>query len=115
MAEALALQIHLNIDAETKALEAVRDDLSRRSQALSEEFPELTHLEITLHPDGDDIQATAHATGKSTEVAAHAQASEAAPAAEKLLHTLRQQLRRTHDKKIFAHRREARKANPRRG
>jgi ribosome-associated translation inhibitor RaiA len=53
-------------------------------------------------------------TGNHTEVAAHADAAELAPVADKLLVALERQLRKLHDKKIFAHRREAQRDKKRR-
>ena len=94
--------------------EEVRDDLETRCQGLADEFPELTHLEVTLSPDGAGHHAAGHATGKRTELVSHAEADEPRTAADRLLDTLRGQLRRTHDKRIFSRRRAAQKKHPRR-
>jgi ribosomal subunit interface protein len=94
--------------------EEVRDDLETRCQGLATEFPELTHVDVTLSTDGPGHHASGHVTGKSTEVASHAEADEPHTAADRLLDTLRAQLRRTHDKRIFQRRREAQKHHPRR-
>jgi len=94
--------------------ETVKDVLEKRCHGLSDEFPELTHLEVTLVPDGSRHAASGHATGKATEVATHAAGEEPRQAAEKVLDKLRAQLRRTHDKRIFAHRRQAHRSHPRR-
>ena len=90
--------------------EEMREALEQRCQHLADEFPELTHLEVTLTPDGVGHTASGHATGKSTEVATHAEGEEPRHAVDGLLHKMRQQLRRTHDKRIFARRREAQHA-----
>ena len=92
----------------------VRADVEDRCQALADEFPELTHVEVTLTPDGAGHAASGRVTGRSTELATHAAAPKAGHAADRLLDTLRQQLRRYHDKRIFARRREAQRRNPKR-
>lgn len=94
--------------------ETVRDATQRRCEALAEEFPETTRFEIALAPDGAGFTATAHVTGNHTEVAGHAQAMELGAAADKLMDTLQKQLRKVHDKKIFAQRRNAQKNAERR-
>ena len=92
----------------------VRDSVEDRCRALAEEFPELTHVEVTLTPDGTGHAASGRVTGKSTQLASHAAAVAPGHAADRLLDTLRQQLRRSHDKRIFARRRAAQKENPKR-
>jgi ribosome-associated translation inhibitor RaiA len=94
--------------------DGVRDQVEERCRALSEEFPELTHVEVTLAPDGVGHHASGRVTGRRTELAAHATATEPGHAADQLLDTLRHQVRRYHDKRIFAHRREAQRENPKR-
>jgi ribosome-associated translation inhibitor RaiA len=94
--------------------DGVRDAVEGRCRALAEEFPELTHVEVTLTPDGAGHSASGRVTGRSTELATHAAAVEPGHAADRLLDTLRQQLRRSHDKRIFARRRAAQRANPKR-
>jgi ribosome-associated translation inhibitor RaiA len=94
--------------------EGVRSSVEDRCRALAGEFPELTHVEVTLAPDGSGHSASGRVTGKSTVLASHALAPEPGHAADKLLDTLRHQLRRQHDKRIFAQRRVAQKVNPKR-
>jgi ribosomal subunit interface protein len=94
--------------------EALRETLEKRCQALTNEFPEVTRVELTLNPDGDDHSAHGHATGKDTEVATRATAAEVGVAADQVLDKLKQKLRRSHDKKIFARRRQAKQSHPRR-
>ncbi len=93
----------------------VREAVEARCAALADEFPEATHFEITLGQEGDDFVAHAHATGKGTEVASRAGAEELAPAADRALAALEKQLRRVHDKRIFAKRRDARRHPPKKG
>jgi ribosome-associated translation inhibitor RaiA len=94
--------------------ENVREDVEGRCRALAEEFPELTHVEVTLTPDGVGFASSGRVTGKSTEVASHTAGGEPGHAADRLLDTLRHQLRRSHDKRIFARRRAAQLQNPKR-
>ena len=94
--------------------EKLREALAERCQALTREFPEVTRLELTLAADGDGHSAHAHATGKDTEAATHATAEEVRAAADEVLDKLEAMLRRSHDKKIFSHRRVAKQSHPRR-
>jgi ribosome-associated translation inhibitor RaiA len=89
-------------------IETVRELVERRCAELAEEFPELTHVHVTLTPDGRGHHASLHATGRSTEIASHAQAREPGHAAHQVLDTVRHQLRRIHDKRRFSQRRRAR-------
>jgi ribosome-associated translation inhibitor RaiA len=111
MSEDVALAIHWTLEAD----ESLRDQVEQRCRTLAREFPEITHLDVTLSEEGAGYAASGHVTGKGTEVAGHATAPEPELAAEKLLDTLRLRLRRTHDKRIFTRRREAQKKNPKRG
>jgi ribosome-associated translation inhibitor RaiA len=95
-------------------IEAVRESVDERCRALAEEFPELTHVEVTITPDGGEHAASGRVTGRSTELATHAAAPEPGHAADRLLDTLRHQLRRSHDKRIFSRRRSAQRNNPKR-
>jgi ribosome-associated translation inhibitor RaiA len=94
--------------------EEVRRAVEKRGRHLAEEFAEIVRIEVTLAPDGVGFTAHGHVTGKNTDVATHASASEPLPAAEKLLAKVERQLRRVHDKRIFAQRREAQRNPPKR-
>jgi len=94
--------------------DGVRDLVEERCRALAQEFPELTHVEVTLAPDGSGHSASGRVTGKSTALATHAGAPEPGHAADRLLDTLRHQLRRSHDKRLFGRRRAAQRENPKR-
>ena len=87
--------------------ERVREAVQKRCEALAAEFHEVTRFEITLSADGVGLAAHGHVHGKGEDVGAQAQASELLPAAEELLDKLERQLRKHHDKRIFAQRREA--------
>ncbi len=92
-----------------------REGIEARCHALAQEFPETTHFEISFAQDGDGHAGHAHVTGKGTDVAAHATHEEVARAADQLLNAVEKQLRRVHDKRIFARRREGRRNSPKRG
>lgn len=92
----------------------VRSEVEARCQALAEEFPELTHVEVTLTPDGGGHAASGRVTGRATDLGCHASAPKAGHAADRLLDTMRNQLRRSHDKRVFARRRDAQKHHPKR-
>jgi ribosome-associated translation inhibitor RaiA len=94
--------------------EQLREELEKRCNALSDEFPEITRIDITLSEDGAAYAASGHVTGKGTEAAGHASGPEPEVAADQLFDTLRVRLRKIHDKRIFARRREAQRKSPRR-
>lgn len=93
--------------------EDVRERAEKRCRTLAEEFPEPTHIELTLAEDGVGYSAHAHATGRH-ELAASATAPELALAADRALEKLGKALRRAHDKRVFSRRREAMQGNPKR-
>jgi len=94
--------------------EAVREAVETRCQHLAAEFVEIVRIEVTLTPDGVGFTAHGHVTGSHIDVATHAKATKLLPAAERLLVKLERQLRRVHDKRIFAKRREAQRKSPKR-
>ncbi|MGH0034878.1 MAG: HPF/RaiA family ribosome-associated protein [Myxococcota bacterium] len=94
--------------------ESAREQLEKRCSGLSQEFPETNRFELNLSTGPNEIHAQAHVTGKDIDAAAHAFAPDPRLAGERALEKLERELRRIHDKRIFAHRREARKTNPKR-
>jgi ribosome-associated translation inhibitor RaiA len=92
--------------------ELVREAVEKRGRRMAEDFPEIIRIEVTLAEDGAGFTAHGHVTGGHTDVATHAAASELLPAAEKLFAKVARQLRRNHDKRIFAQRREAQRNPP---
>ena len=94
--------------------EAVREAIESRCHHLASEFEEIVRIEITLTADGVGFTAHGHVTGRQIDVATHAAATQMLPAAEKLLTKVERQLRRVHDKRIFARRREAQRRSPKR-
>jgi len=87
--------------------ETIRETLERGCRTLAVEFPETTRFEVTIAPDGVGHAASGRVAGRNTEIAAHATAIEPGHSADKLLDTLQKQLRKVHDKHIFARRRES--------
>jgi ribosomal subunit interface protein len=87
----------------------VRAHLQERCDHMATEFPETAHYELSLTPDASQIRADAHASGRGTHLAAHASHDDLRQAGDMALNKLERELRRHHDKKIFARRREAQK------
>ena len=94
--------------------EEVREQVATRLGALAAEFPEPTRIEVTLTPDGTGFSAHAHVTGRGTDLATAAKGAKLGLAADRLLDKLAQQLRRAHEKRVFAGRRGAKKDHPKR-
>jgi ribosomal subunit interface protein len=92
--------------------ERVRETIEKRCTQLAEEFPEVNRFDIKLAGDGSGYAVNGHVTGKGRDVGAQAEASQLAPAADRLLEKLERQLRKFHDKQIFAQRREAQRDPP---
>ena len=87
--------------------ERVRESIEKRCVRLAEEFREVSRFEITMAEDGSGYTVHGHVTGKGHDVGAQAEASELAPAADRLLDKVERQLRKVHDKRIYSQRREA--------
>ena len=92
--------------------EGLRSALEQSCEHLADTFHEITHIEITFTAESDDVAAHGHVTGKHRDLGAHAQASEARPAADRMLDKLERQLRTLHDKRIFSQRRDAQRDPP---
>jgi ribosome-associated translation inhibitor RaiA len=102
----------VELDREVDA--SIRSAIDRRCEHLAEEFREVAKFELTLEAEGAGFRVHAHATGKHTDVATHADAAEPGPAVDKALEGLAKQLRKQHDKRIFAQRRDAQRDPPKR-
>jgi len=89
----------------------VRQAIEERCAHFASEFQEVTRFEITLSPLGAEIEAHGHATGKHTNIATQAAGKNLRAAADQVLEKIEKQLRKSHDKRIFAQRREAQR-NP---
>ncbi len=92
--------------------EDLREAVEERCQRMAAEFSEVTRFEFTLSEDGGGFTAHGHVTGKNTDVATQAVGSELGQAADRLLDKVERQLRRAHDKRIFALRRDAQRDPP---
>jgi ribosomal subunit interface protein len=94
--------------------EPLRKSIEKQSEALGDEFHEVSKIEISLAPNGVGFTANGHVTGKGTDIATHVDASALAPAVDSVFDKIERQLRKIHDKRIFAQRREAQRAPPKR-
>jgi ribosomal subunit interface protein len=91
--------------------EKLRKSIEARCEHLASEFEEVKRFEITFAPLGTEVEAHGHATGKNTNVATQASGKNLRAAADQVLEKIERQLRKIHDKRIFAQRREAQR-NP---
>ncbi len=94
--------------------EPLRESIEKQSEALGDEFHEVSKIEISLAPNGAGFIANGHVTGKGTDIVTHAEASEPTPAVDSVFDKVERQLRKLHDKRIFAQRREAQRSPPKR-
>ncbi len=92
--------------------DALRAVIERDALHLADEFREVGRIEITFSEAAGSITAHGHVTGRKRDVGAQAEASEARPAADRVLDRLERQLRTLHDKRLFAQRRGARRDPP---
>lgn len=112
MSDRATVVVHFK-DVETDEL--VREAVQKRCDHLAEEFHELKRIEITIAGNGGvEVDVHGHATGKNTDVATHASAEEPRAASDAVLDKIERQLRKTHDKRIFAQRRDAQRDPPKR-
>jgi ribosome-associated translation inhibitor RaiA len=91
--------------------ERVRRSIEARCEHLASEFEEVKRFEITFMPLGAEVSAAGHATGKNTNIATQASGKNLRAAADQVIEKIERQLRKNHDKRIFAQRREAQR-NP---
>jgi ribosomal subunit interface protein len=89
----------------------VLQSIQARCERLASEFDEVSRFEITFTPLGTEVTANGHATGKNTNVATQASGKNLRAAADQVIEKIERQLRKLHDKRIFAQRREAQR-NP---
>ena len=89
--------------------EPLRESIEKQCQRLAAEFGEIPKIEISLIANGAGFETHAHVTGKGIDIATHATASELAPSADLAFNKTERQIRKIHDKRIFAQRREARR------
>jgi len=96
---------------EVPSSDKIREVIEARCEHLAAEFEEVTRFEISFSPLGAEIEAHGHATGKHTNVATRAAGKNLRAAGDQVLEKIERQLRKLHDKRIFAQRREAQR-NP---
>ena len=94
--------------------ELLRESIQKKSQHLGKEFSEVSNIEISLEPNGIGFIAHGHVTGKGTDIATQVEASKLVPAVDSVFNKIERQLRKLHDKRIFAQRRGAQRAPPKR-
>ncbi len=111
MADQLVVVVHFK-DLSTD--EELRDAIQARCEEFAREFHELARCEVNLEEAGAGFLAHGHVTGKNTDVATHATADTLRPAVDRVLDKIERQLRKQHDKRIFAQRREAQRDPPKR-
>ena len=94
--------------------EQLRENIESQCERLTQEFPEITKIEIGLTANGVGFEAHGHVTGKGIDIATAATASALPPATDLVFNKAERQLRKIHDKRIFTQRREARREAVRR-
>jgi ribosome-associated translation inhibitor RaiA len=115
MPDSPSVVVHFkDLEIEEPVLEQVRVSIEKRCEALAQEFAEIQRFELTIEADGAGVSVHGHATGKNTDVAGHALAPEPGPASDQALAKIERALRKHHDKRIYAQRREAQKVPPKR-
>jgi ribosomal subunit interface protein len=93
--------------------EQLRENIESQSERLTNEFPEITKIEISLTANGAGFEAHSHVTGKGIDIGSIAEASELPPATDLVFNKTERQLRKIHDKRIFTQRRGARRDSAR--
>ena len=87
--------------------ERLLESIERRCSALAAEFNEAKRFELSFEPRGAGVRGQLHATGSHTDVATHAEAEEVGIVTDRVFEKIERRLRRVHDKRIFARRRDA--------
>jgi ribosome-associated translation inhibitor RaiA len=91
---------------------AVERECERLAEELQEEFPEISRFDLSMTHDGDDKKMHLHITGKDVDMASRAQSRETREVVGQVFDRIRKQMRRRHDKQIFAQRRSVQKGKP---
>jgi ribosome-associated translation inhibitor RaiA len=81
-------------------------ECERTCDQLRAEFPEALTFEVSLGRTGEGFDAHVHVTGRQVSVAASARVRTLAEALHAAFARTERQLRKHHDKRIFARRRE---------
>jgi len=83
----------------------LRNECERVAHELRSEFPEALKCDVRLQRSGVKHEAHVHVTGKSVDVAATSSQRGIHESVSECFERARRQLRKHHDKKIFAQRR----------
>ncbi len=94
---------------DTPHSQSLRSECESWSDGLRSEFPETTRIDVTVSHDGQQHEVHVHVTGKHVNFASSAKNRDSVHAsARDAFDKVHAQLRKHHDKQIFAHRREPR-------
>ena len=85
----------------------IKQEFERLAATLREEFPEISKLKVSLNQSRAELETHLHVTGKDLELAAQANSHEPRISLQEAFERVRRQLRKHHDKVIYARRREA--------
>jgi ribosome-associated translation inhibitor RaiA len=100
----MAFHIHFR---DTPHSEHLRSECEGWGAALRQEFPETSRVEVTVSHDRDVHEVHVHVTGKHVDFASSAKSRDSVlVSARDAFDKLHAQLRKHHDKQIFAHRRD---------
>ena len=91
--------------------ERVRDECEELTTGLLQEFPESSKYEVTISQSRSDYEAHLHVTGKDLSVNSKAKGKEMRDTVVEAFDKAQRQLRKHHDKVIFARRRESQKTS----
>ncbi len=88
----------------------LHEECERQADTLQSTFPEVKKTEVSIVRTSDGYEAQVHVSGKDVNAAAHATRPSMRGAATTAFSKVTRQLRKHHDKLIFARRREAQRA-----
>jgi ribosome-associated translation inhibitor RaiA len=102
----MAFHIHFR---DTPHSDSLRDECEGWATGMREEFPETTRVEVTLQQARDAWEAHVHTTGKHVNFVGTGRSPESAlVAAREAFDKVHAQLRKHHEKQVFAPRRDGR-------
>jgi ribosomal subunit interface protein len=94
--------------------EPLKDSIEKQCQLLTDNFHEITRIEVSLEESAAGFTAHGHVTGKGIDVATQSEATKLTPAVDVVFDKIERQLRKIHDKRIFSQRRDAQRDPPKR-
>jgi ribosomal subunit interface protein len=104
----MSLRIHFR---DVPHSDEIRRECEQWVDALGKEFPETSKYEVTVSHSKGEHETHVHVTGKDLELASVAQKRDLKDALTEGFERVRRQLRKHHDKKIYARRRSAKGRN----